>query len=86
MSVKRDINGVEYTYANKDEIAFGTTFERDDNDFVAKMMKVDKAREEEIKRESEPEVEIIQLVPRMYAKKLPKEVAQRARAIDGFGE
>ena len=51
MSVKRDINGVEYTYANKDEIAFGTTFERDDNDFVAKMMKVDKAREEEIKRE-----------------------------------
>jgi len=51
MSVERDINGVEYTYANKDEIAFGTTFERDDNDFVAKMMKVDKAREEEIKRE-----------------------------------
>ena len=47
----KDINGVEYTYANKDEIAFGTTFERDDNDFVAKMMKVDEAREEEIKRE-----------------------------------
>jgi len=51
MSVERDINGVEYTYANKDEIAFGTTFERDDNDFVAKMMKVDTFREQEIKRE-----------------------------------
>ena len=47
----KDINGVEYTYANKDEIAFGTTFERDDNDFVAKMSKVDKAREQEINRE-----------------------------------
>jgi len=66
----KDINGVEYSYANKDELAFGTTFERDDNDFVAKMMKVDKAREEEIKRESEPEVEIIQLVPRQYGNKL----------------
>ena len=41
----KDINGVEYSYANKDEIAFGTY-------------------------EDEPEVEIIQLVPRMYATKL----------------
>ena len=57
----KDINGVEYSYANKDEIAFGTF-------------------------EDEPEVEIIQLVPRMYKKKLPREVAQRTRAIDGFGE
>ena len=64
----KDINGVEYSYANKDELAFGTYFE------------------DEIIVESEPEVEIIQLVPRMYAKKLPKEVAQRVRAIDGFGE
>ena len=64
----KDINGVEYSYANKDELAFGTYFE------------------DEIIVESEPEVEIIQLVPRMYAKKLPKEVAQRTRAIDGFGE
>tara|TARA_B100000780_G_scaffold115697_1_gene81141 strand:+ start:380 stop:553 length:174 start_codon:yes stop_codon:yes gene_type:complete len=45
-----DINGVEYAYANKDELAFGT-FEQDDNDFVAKMSKVDKAREQEINRE-----------------------------------
>jgi hypothetical protein len=64
----KDINGVEYSYANKDELAFGTYYE------------------DEIIVESEPEVEIIQLVPRMYAKKLPKEVAQRTRAIDGFGE
>ena len=42
--------------------------------------------EDEIIVESEPEVEIIQLVPRKYAKKLPKEVLQRRRAIDGFGE
>ena len=47
----KDINGVEYTYANKDEIAFGTTFEQDDNDFVTKMKKVDTFREQEIKRE-----------------------------------
>jgi len=51
MSVERDINGVEYTYANKDEIAFGTTFEQDDYDFVTKMKKVDTFREQEIKRE-----------------------------------
>ena len=25
--IERDINGVEYTYANKDELAFGTTYE-----------------------------------------------------------
>ena len=42
----KDINGVEYSYANKDELTFGTY-------------------------EDEPEVEIIQLVPRMYAEKLP---------------
>jgi len=36
--------------------------------------------------EEESEEEIIQLVPRKYAKKLPKEIAQRSRAIDGFGE
>ena len=64
----KDINGVEYSYANKDELAFGTYFE------------------DEIIVESEPEVEIIQLVPRQYAKKLPKEIAKRTRAIDGFGE
>ena len=64
----KDINGIEYSYANKDELAFGTYYE------------------DEIIVESEPEVEIIQLVPRMYKKKLPREVAQRSRAIDGFGE
>jgi len=42
----KDINGVEYSYANKDELAFGTF-------------------------EEEPEVEIIQLVPRQYGNKLP---------------
>jgi hypothetical protein len=68
MAVEKDINGVEYLYANKDELAFGTYFE------------------DEIIVESEPEVEIIQLVPRQYAKKLPKEIAKRTRAIDGFGE
>ena len=62
MIVEKDINGVEYSYENKDELAFGTYFEE------------------------ESEEEIIQLVPRKYAKKLPKEVAQRTRAIDGFGE
>jgi len=41
----KDINGVEYSYANKDELAFGTY-------------------------EDEPEVEIIQLVPRQYGNKL----------------
>jgi len=25
--IEKDINGVEYTYANKDELAFGTTYE-----------------------------------------------------------
>ena len=64
MIVEKDINGVEYSYENKDELAFGTYFEE----------------------EAEEELEIIQLVPRKYAKKLPKEVAQRTRAIDGFGE
>ena len=48
----KDINGIEYSYANKDELAFGTYYE------------------DEIIVESEPEVEIIQLVPRIYAKKL----------------
>ena len=62
MIVEKDINGVEYSYENKDELAFGTYFEE------------------------ESEEEIIQLVPRKYAKKLPKEVLQRRRAIDGFGE
>jgi len=62
MVVEKDINGVEYSYENKDELAFGTYFEE------------------------ESEEEIIQLVPRKYAKKLPKEIAQRSRAIDGFGE
>ena len=63
MVVEKDINGVEYSYENKDELAFGTYFE-----------------------EESAEEEIIQLVPRKYAKKLPKEIAQRSRAIDGFGE
>ena len=62
MVVEKDINGVEYSYENKDELVFGTYFEE------------------------ESEEEIIQLVPRKYAKKLPKEIAQRSRAIDGFGE
>jgi hypothetical protein len=39
--------------------------------------------EEECAFNSEPELEI---VPRMYKKKLPREISQRARAIDGFGE
>ena len=47
-----DINGVEYSYANKDELDFGTYYE------------------DEIIVESEPEVEIVQLVPRKYAEKL----------------
>ena len=64
MIVEKDINGVEYSYENKDELAFGTYFEEEESE----------------------EEEIIQLVPRKYAKKLPKEVAQRSRAIDGFGE
>jgi len=64
MIVEKDINGVEYSYENKDELAFGTYFEE----------------------EAEEELEIIQLVPRMYKKKLPREISQRARAIDGFGE
>ena len=40
----------------------------------------------ELEIDSKEELEIIQLVPRKYAKKLPKEVLQRRRAIDGFGE
>ena len=64
MIVEKDINGVEYLYENKDELAFGTYFEEEESE----------------------EEEIIQLVPRKYAKKLPKEIAQRSRAIDGFGE
>jgi len=48
----KDINGVEYSYANKDELAFGTY-------------------------EDEPEVEIIQLVPRMYATKLPHDYVNK---------
>ena len=62
MVVEKDINGLDFIYENKDELAFGTYFEE------------------------ESEEEIIQLVPRKYAKKLPKEIAQRSRAIDGFGE
>ena len=48
----KDINGVEYSYANKDELDFGTY-------------------------EEEPEVEIIQLVPRMYATKLPHDYVNK---------
>ena len=48
----KDINGVEYSYENKDELAFGTY-------------------------EDEPEVEIIQLVPRMYAEKLPHDYVNK---------
>ena len=47
-----DINGVEYSYANKDELAFGTY-------------------------EDEPEVEIIQLVPRQYGNKLPHDYVNK---------
>ena len=47
-----DTNGVEYSYANKDELDFGTF-------------------------EDEPEVEIVQLVPRMYAKKLPHDYVNK---------
>ena len=47
-----DTNGVEYSYANKDELDFGTY-------------------------EEEPEVEIIQLVPRMYAEKLPHDYVNK---------
>jgi hypothetical protein len=43
MIVEKDINGVEYSYENKDEIAFGTYFEEESEE--------DKPREEEIKRE-----------------------------------
>ena len=28
--MKKDINGVEYKYENKDELAFGTTYEGED--------------------------------------------------------
>jgi len=55
----KDINGVEYSYANKDELAFGTYYD------------------DEIIVESEPEVEIIQLVPRMYAEKLPHDYVNK---------
>ena len=48
----KDINGVEYSYANKDELAFGTF-------------------------EEEPEVEIIQLVPRQYGNKLPHDYVNK---------
>ena len=44
MVVEKDINGVEYSYENKDEIAFGTYFEEEESE-------EDKPREEEIKRE-----------------------------------
>jgi len=47
-----DTNGVEYSYANKDELAFGTY-------------------------EDEPEVEIIQLVPRQYGNKLPHDYVNK---------
>ena len=47
---------------------------------------MDEADEIDTPEEAEEELEIIQLVPRKYAKKLPKEVLQRRRAIDGFGE
>ena len=45
MAVQKDINGVEYTYANKDEIAFGTFEEEDVPE------QDDTFREQEIKRE-----------------------------------
>jgi len=65
---KKYIHGIEFTYANKDELDFGAPFD------------------EECAFNSEPKLEIVQLVPRQYAKKLPREISQRARAIDGFGE
>ena len=52
MIVEKDINGVEYSYENKDELAFGTY-------------------------EDEPEVEIIQLVPRQYGNKLPHDYVNK---------
>ena len=58
-----DINGVEYSYANKDELAFGTY-------------------------EDEPEVEIIQLVPRQYGNKLPHDYVNNGleQVIDSVNE
>ena len=32
--IKRDINGVPYTYENKDELAFGTEFEKDIKEWI----------------------------------------------------
>ena len=59
----KDINGVEYSYANKDELAFGTF-------------------------EEEPEVEIIQLVPRQYGNKLPHDYVNNGleQVIDSVNE
>jgi len=59
----KDINGVEYSYANKDELAFGTY-------------------------EDEPEVEIIQLVPRQYGNKLPHDYVNNGleQVIDSVNE
>ena len=70
MVVEKDINGVEYSYENKDELAFGTEYEE----------------VEVTEHVFDDEGELVQLVPRLYTKKLPKEVLQRRRAIDGFGE
>jgi len=58
-----DTNGVEYSYANKDELAFGTY-------------------------EDEPEVEIIQLVPRQYGNKLPHDYVNNGleQVIDSVNE
>ena len=58
MIVEKDINGVEYSYENKDELAFGTEHEE----------------VEVTEHVFDDEGELVQLVPRLYAKKLPKEV------------
>ena len=72
MVVEKDINGVEYSYENKDELAFGTEYEEEEVEVTEHVF--------------DDEGELVQLVPRLYTKKLPKEVLQRRRAIDGFGE
>ena len=70
--IARDINGILYAYENKDELAFGTEYEEEEVEVTEHVF--------------DDEGELVQLVPRLYTKKLPKEVLQRRRAIDGFGE
>jgi len=66
----KDINGVEYSYANKDELAFGT-FEE-----IVELSQIEEEHEElELSKQSVDYNE--RLVPRRYENKIPHDYVNK---------